>query len=88
MKIGALIIGDEILCGKRRDRHFAFLQETLAKRGLELSWTIIVGDDAAELERAMRFSMAGDDLVFSFGGIGVHSRGKERSPEADRKDCP
>ncbi|WP_297811178.1 molybdopterin-binding protein [uncultured Methylophaga sp.] len=88
MKIGALIIGDEILCGKRQDRHFAFLQETLAKRGLELSWTLIVGDDAAELERAMRFSMAGDDLVFSFGGIGATPDDRTRQTAANVKGVP
>lgn len=88
MKIGALIIGDEILCGKRQDRHFAFLQETLAKRGLELSWTLIVGDDAAELERAMRFSMAGNDLVFSFGGIGATPDDRTRQTAAKVKGVP
>lgn len=71
MKIGALIIGDEILSGKRQDRHFAHLQSILAQRGLELSWTIIVGDDPDQLERVIRFSMSSDDLVFSFGGIGA-----------------
>lgn len=71
MKIGALIIGDEILTGKRQDRHFTHLQSILAERGLELSWTMIVGDDPEQLERALRFSMSSDDLVFSFGGIGA-----------------
>ena len=71
MNIGAVIIGDEIMSGKRQDQHFRYLQQTLAKRGLELSWTIIVGDDNQQLERALRYSFAGDDLVFSFGGIGA-----------------
>jgi len=71
MNIGAVIIGDEILSGKRQDRHFAYLQSSLAKRGLELSWTVIVGDDAKQLERFLRFSMAENELVFSFGGIGA-----------------
>ena len=88
MKIGALIIGDEILCGKRQDRHFAHLQEVLAARGLELSWTLIVGDDAADLERAMRFSMASDDLVFSFGGIGATPDDSTRQTAALVKGVP
>lgn len=88
MKIGALIIGDEILSGKRQDRHFNFLQETLAKRGLELSWTLIVGDDAKQLERAMRFSMASDDLVFSFGGIGATPDDRTRQTAALVKGVP
>lgn len=88
MKIGALIIGDEILSGKRQDRHFNFLQETLAKRGLELSWTLIVGDDAKDLERAMRFSMTSDDLVFSFGGIGATPDDRTRQTAALVKGVP
>jgi len=88
MKIGALIIGDEILSGKRQDRHFNFLQETLAKRGLELSWTLMVGDDAKQLERAMRFSMASDDLVFSFGGIGATPDDRTRQTAALVKGVP
>lgn len=88
MKIGALIIGDEILCGKRQDRHFSFLQEVLAARGLELSWTLIVGDDPQQLERAMRFSMASDDLVFSFGGIGATPDDRTRQTAALVKGVP
>ena len=36
--IGALIIGDEILSGRRADRHLAKLIELLGERGLALSW--------------------------------------------------
>ncbi|MDT8311171.1 MAG: competence/damage-inducible protein A [Methylophaga sp.] len=71
MNISALIIGDEILSGKRQDKHFAYLQTLLAERGLELSTVLMVGDDPQQLERCLRFSMASDDLVFSFGGIGA-----------------
>jgi len=71
MKIGALIIGDELVSGKRQDKHFAHIQSVLAQRNLELSWTIIVGDDPEQLQRFLAFSMASKDLVFSFGGIGA-----------------
>lgn len=71
MNIGALIIGDELLSGKRKDQHFSHLQSVLALRGLELSWTIIVGDDPEQLQRFLSFSLASKDLVFSFGGIGA-----------------
>jgi molybdopterin-biosynthesis enzyme MoeA-like protein len=85
MKIGALIIGDEIMSGKRQDRHFAQLQSVLADRGLELSWSLFVGDDAEELERAMRYSMATDHLVFSFGGIGATPDDRTREMAAKVK---
>ncbi len=38
MKFGAIIIGDEILSGKRIDKHFAKITELLGARGLRLSW--------------------------------------------------
>jgi len=68
---GALIIGDELLIGKRQDKHLSFLIEALAKRGLRLSWALYVGDDPARLLAALRRSLAGEDIVFSFGGIGA-----------------
>ena len=82
MNIGALIIGDEILSGKRQDKHFVHLQSVLAKRDLELSWTLIVGDDPQQLERALRFSMSSPDLVFSFGGIGATPDDRTRQTAA------
>jgi molybdopterin-biosynthesis enzyme MoeA-like protein len=71
MNIGILIIGDEILSGKRKDSHFAHVVEALAKRGLELAWCRIVGDVPARIVQNLRETYASGDLVFSFGGIGA-----------------
>lgn len=68
---GAVIIGDEILRGKRRDGHFAKLTELLGQRGLHLDWVDYVGDDRPRLIETFRRTLAGGDVVFSFGGIGV-----------------
>ena len=68
---GAYIIGDEILVGKRQDKHLSFLIEALAKRGLRLSWAHYLGDEPARLAAAFAGSLRGDDIVFSFGGIGA-----------------
>jgi molybdopterin-biosynthesis enzyme MoeA-like protein len=70
-RIGALIIGDEILSGKRQDRHLAHVIATLAARGLELAWARYEGDDRAALAAALAESFARGDLVFSFGGVGA-----------------
>ena len=70
-KFGAIIIGDEILSGKRRDGHMARAIETLGERGLELSWTQYLGDDPEHITETLRRTLAGDDVVFSFGGIGA-----------------
>ena len=67
---GAIIIGDEILSGKRQDKHFAKIIEMLGTRGLRLSWVEYVGDDRARLTAIFRRTMAAGDIVFSCGGIG------------------
>jgi molybdopterin-biosynthesis enzyme MoeA-like protein len=69
--LGALIIGDEILSGKRQDKHLAHTIETLAARGLALDYATYLGDDRDRLTSMLRESLARDDLVFSFGGIGA-----------------
>lgn len=70
MNFGAFIIGDEILSGKRSDKHFARLTELLGARGLRLSWVEYLGDERPRLVDAFRRSFARGDVVFSFGGIG------------------
>lgn len=67
---GAIVIGDEILSGKRQDRHFAKVAELMAARGLRLSWVEYLGDDRVRLAETFRRTMAAGDVVFSFGGIG------------------
>lgn len=71
MSIGVLIIGDEILLGRRRDLHFSRMVEILAARGLQMSWCTIIGDQEEALVDFFRRSMSEGGLVFSFGGIGA-----------------
>ena len=71
MNFGALIIGDELLVGKRQDKHLGFVIGALAKRGLRLAWAEYQGDDPARLTAALRRTFASGDVVFSFGGIGA-----------------
>lgn len=71
MKFAAIIIGDEILSGKRQDKHMAKVISLLAERGLELSWAQYLGDDPALITATLRRTLAGEDVVFSFGGIGA-----------------
>ncbi|MEO8839062.1 MAG: molybdopterin-binding protein [Herbaspirillum sp.] len=71
MTFGLLIIGDEILSGKRADKHFSKVVELLAARGLHLGWAEIVGDDTACITTTLKRTLASDDIVFSCGGIGA-----------------
>ena len=71
MAIGLIIIGDEILSGKRTDQHFPKVVQMLKQRGLQLSWAEYVGDEPARLVALLKRSFASGDIVFSFGGIGA-----------------
>lgn len=71
LAFGLLIIGDEILSGKRADKHLPKVAELLAARGLSLAWARCVGDDRARITAALREAFANDEVVFSCGGIGA-----------------
>ena len=63
MDIGALIIGDEILSGKRQDKHLPHVIEVLAARGLTLSFVHYLGDDRERLRRYL------DQAPVGLGGL-------------------
>ena len=69
--IGLIIIGDEILSGKRADKHMTKVLELLAARGLRLAWVEYVGDDPVRITACLRAAFASGDIVFSCGGIGA-----------------
>jgi len=71
MAFGAIIIGDEILSGRRQDKHLVKLIELLSARGLRLAWARYAADDPVRLCATLRDSFASGDIVFSFGGIGA-----------------
>ena len=71
MNFGVIIIGDEILSGKRADKHLPKLIELLAARGLALSWARYVGDDPARITADLKHAFESGDVVFSCGGIGA-----------------
>ncbi|MDR0457604.1 MAG: competence/damage-inducible protein A [Burkholderiaceae bacterium] len=68
---GLLVIGDEILSGRRQDKHLPKVIELLAERGLALAWAQYVGDDPVRISAALRRVLATSDVVFSTGGIGA-----------------
>jgi molybdopterin-biosynthesis enzyme MoeA-like protein len=71
MRIGLIIVGDEILSGRRQDKHLSKVIELLKARSLELSWARYVGDDRTCITATLRDAFASGDLVFSTGGIGA-----------------
>jgi molybdopterin-biosynthesis enzyme MoeA-like protein len=68
---GLVIVGDEILSGKRADKHMPKVIELLSARGLQLAWAEYVGDDPGRITATLKRAFDGGAVVFSCGGIGA-----------------
>ncbi|MDB5988612.1 MAG: competence/damage-inducible protein [Herbaspirillum sp.] len=71
MAIGLIIIGDEILSGRRTDKHLPKMIELLHARGLQLGWAEYLGDQPARIVSTLERTLRSEDIVFSTGGIGA-----------------
>lgn len=65
------IIGDEILSGRRQDKHFAHMLETLKARGHKIAAAYYLPDDADVLAETFKRSLNAGYQVISCGGIGA-----------------
>ncbi|WP_419770163.1 MAG: competence/damage-inducible protein A [Candidatus Marinarcus sp.] len=68
----SVIIGTELLNGRRKDAHFAFLNSELLKRGYEQKASFVIKDDPIFMEDV--FNLIQQDphsVMFCFGGIGA-----------------
>jgi len=88
MAIGLIIIGDEILSGRRVDQHFSKVVQLLAARGLKLEWAEVLGDDPARIVATLKRTFATDDIVFCCGGIGATPDDHTRQAAADALGLP
>ena len=74
-----LIIGDEILSGRRQDQHFAAILQRLQQRGHTLDAVLYLADDSQTLVETFQRTLAQNRHVISCGGIGAtpddHTRG-------------
>src|SRR5512133_178170 len=68
---GLIIIGDEILSGKREDKHLPKVIALLKARGLALDYADYVGDSPDRITATLTRAFASGDVVFSTGGIGA-----------------
>jgi molybdopterin-biosynthesis enzyme MoeA-like protein len=72
MRFVAVIIGSELLDGRREDGHFEFLRRELARRHWSLSASLMIGDEPDLIESVFRLAREDRQMVlFSFGGIGA-----------------
>jgi molybdenum cofactor synthesis domain-containing protein len=65
-----LVIGDEILSGRTKDRNIGFIAETLTEVGIDLMEARIVGDAESAIVEAVQALSARYDHVMTSGGIG------------------
>lgn len=70
-RFGLIIVGDEILSGKRADKHMPKVIELLNARGLQLDYAEYVGDSRERITATLKRAFASGDVVFSCGGIGA-----------------
>lgn len=67
---GLLIIGDEILSGRTKDRNIGYIAEYLTRIGIDLKEVRVVGDEGAAIIAALDALRAAYTYVFTTGGIG------------------
>jgi molybdenum cofactor synthesis domain-containing protein len=67
---GILVIGDEILSGRTKDKNIGYIAEYLTAIGIDLREVRVVADDEAAIVAALNALRARYDYVFTTGGIG------------------
>jgi molybdenum cofactor synthesis domain-containing protein len=67
---GLLVIGDEILSGRTKDKNIGFIAEYLTALGVDLKEVRVVADDEDEIVTALNALRARYTYVFTTGGIG------------------
>ena len=70
-RFGLIVVGDEILSGKRVDKHLPKVIALLKARGLQLDYAEYVGDAPERITATLKRAFASGDVVFSTGGIGA-----------------
>jgi molybdenum cofactor synthesis domain-containing protein len=65
-----LVIGDEILSGRTKDKNIGHLADMLTLSGIDLKEVRIVADDEAAIVEALNALRGRYDYVFTSGGIG------------------
>jgi molybdenum cofactor synthesis domain-containing protein len=67
---GILVIGDEILSGRTKDKNIGYIAEYLTDIGIDLREVRIVADDEAAIVEALNALRTRYTYVFTTGGIG------------------
>ncbi len=81
-RVRLIAIGDELLSGRRQDKHFSKLIELLQARGMRLQAAEFISDDEDDIVACLRRSFATPDIVFCCGGIGATPDDRTRQAAA------
>lgn len=65
-----LVIGDEILSGRTKDKNIGYIAEYLTAIGIDLKEVRVVPDDETEIVEAVRVLKSRYTYLFTTGGIG------------------
>lgn len=68
----SVIIGTELLNGRRVDKHFSFINTALSSRGLKHVANLVIDDTPLRIQNCFNMVLADPkSVLFSFGGIGA-----------------
>ncbi len=67
---GLLVIGDEILSGRTKDKNIGYIADFLTATGIDLKEVRVVSDDESAIVAAVNALRSTYDYVFTTGGIG------------------
>lgn len=86
--VSLIIVGDEILSGRRQDKHFPKVIELLSAKGMQLHSLRVLPDDRQTLVRALEDSFASGQEVICCGGIGATPDDHTRQAAAAALNVP
>lgn len=82
MRFALLVVGDELLSGKRQDAHLPAVARLLRARGLALHEARVVGDDEDRIAELIAEANARGEVLFVCGGIGATPDDRTRQAAA------
>lgn len=87
-QFGVVIIGDELLSGKRTDKHLPHVIDALQARGMRVAWSRVVTDQHKRLVHELKMTRLDSLPVFCFGGIGATPDDHTRQAAAEAFGIP
>src|SRR5215467_1719643 len=65
-----IAVGSELLLGGRTDSNSMFITEELSQRGIEVRFKSVVGDDQADIVKALKTAVGRAQVIIMTGGLG------------------